>query len=165
MDLENLILSEVRQRKTSITRYHLCVETKRLIQINSSEKEENLWLAKSRRQQGPGWRREARHWRHRLGFPSQERSRDEGPGVGKVWAAGRGRESLCEGRGVSRRQSGNRTPYGCQGSLGRVKQQQGDKIRSFSTRVKDRWTWCVAVHRVEKSWAWLTDWKTRSPLA
>ena len=46
MDLENLILSEVRQRKTSITRYHLCVETKRLIQINSSEKEENLWLAK-----------------------------------------------------------------------------------------------------------------------
>ena len=58
--------------------------------------------------------------------------------MGKVWAAVRGRQSLCDGRGVSRRQSGNRIPYGCQGSLGRVKQQPGDKIRSFSTLVKER---------------------------
>ena len=31
--------------------------------------------------------------------------------------------------------------------------------------VEDRWAWCVAVHRVEKSQAWLSDWKTSSSLA
>ena len=47
-----------------------------------------------------------------------KRGADNSPGVGKVWAAVRGGESLCNGRGVRRRQSGNRTPCGCQGSLG-----------------------------------------------
>ena len=31
---------------------------------------------------------------------------------------------------------------------------------SFQEMVKDRETWCAAVHRVAKSWTWLSDWKT-----
>ena len=34
MDLEIIILSEVRQRKTNIKRYHLYVESKKMIQMN-----------------------------------------------------------------------------------------------------------------------------------
>ena len=34
MDLEIIILSEVSQRKTSITQYHLYVESKKMIQMN-----------------------------------------------------------------------------------------------------------------------------------
>ena len=34
MDLEIVLLSEVSQRKTNIIRYHLCVESKKMVQMN-----------------------------------------------------------------------------------------------------------------------------------
>ena len=59
MDLEIIILSEVRQKKTNIICYHLYVESKKMIQMNlftkhkhSQTQKTNLWLSK-----GKGWGR------------------------------------------------------------------------------------------------------------
>ena len=67
VDLEFIILSEVRQRKTNIIWYHLCVESKKRIQMNlfTEQKQtqtlKNLWLPK-----GTGWGWEG--WTGALGW-------------------------------------------------------------------------------------------------